>query len=143
MKKIICLSFMILFSSSFTYSQHLSENKVPAIVKDAFSTQFPNSTDIRWGKESSTEYEVEFKIDDVKMSANYSDNGNWVETETTIDPSALPQAVVDAINRDYSNAKIYGAAKIEKSDKTILYEADIRIGKKKRELNYDVNGNQQ
>jgi hypothetical protein len=87
------------------------------------------------------EYEAEFKINDVNTSASYSEDGTWLETESEIEVTSLPQAVIDGVNRDYNNATIYGASRIEKNNNTILYEADIKIKLKKKEVLYDEMGN--
>ncbi|MFI5144407.1 MAG: PepSY-like domain-containing protein [Ignavibacteria bacterium] len=140
MKNFILFTLILVFSVSLAFSQHISEKKVPQAVKDAFYTKFPNTENVRWGLEDA-EYEAEFKLNNVNTSASYSEDGTWLETETEIDATSLPQAVIDAVNRDYNSATIYGASRIEKSDKSILYEADIKVKSKKKEVLYDEKGN--
>jgi hypothetical protein len=103
---------------------------------------FPNAADIKWGKENAKEYEADFKLNEVQMSVNISEDGTWMETETTIDATALPQAVTDGITRDFPKANVLGAAKIDKPDKIVIYEAVIKEkGHKKKEVEYDEKGN--
>lgn len=140
MKKLFLIAIILFISLSSIYSQKV---KVPSAVKDTFNILFPNADNVKWGKESSSEYEAEFKLNDIEMSANFSSDGSWVETETQIDILSLPQPVVDAINRDYSNATISSAFRIDKADKSVWYESDIKVGKKKKEVTYDASGNKQ
>lgn len=140
MKNCILFIIILVSSVSLVFSQHIGEKKVPSAVKDAFYAKFPNTENVKWGLEDG-EYEAEFKLNDVNTSASYSEDGTWLETESEIDVTTLPQAVTDAVNRDYSGAIIYGASRIEKNNKTILYEADIKIKMKKKEVIYDEMGN--
>jgi hypothetical protein len=142
MKRLVLLLIVLFLSVISSYSQKLSEKDVPSAVKESFHTMFPDAEKIRWGKEDDTTYEADFKLNSVKMSANYSEIGLWQETETELDIASLPQTVYDAIARDYENAKILHVFKIERLLKYSLYEAEIKVNKKKREVMYDVLGNQ-
>lgn len=139
MKKLILFIILTTFSISVLYSQKLN---VPDTVKTTFNTMFPNATDIKWGKESAKEYEAEFKLNEVQMSVNISQDGIWIETEMTIVVTALPQAITDGITRDFPKANILGASKIDKPDKIVIYEAVIKeAGHKKKEVEYTEKGN--
>ena len=114
----------------------------PAAVKVAFTQKFPNVAKVRFDKEGNGEYEAEFKMDGVKMSANFTAEGAWRETESEIAATALPAAVTQAISAKYPKASIVGAAKIETSDKGTRYEADLKTGLKKAEVLFDEAGNE-
>lgn len=141
MNRIILLLSIILFLTSISYSQKINENKIPDTVKSSFYSKFPSAENVKWGKETKTVYEAEFKLNDVNMSANFSEEGEWLETETEIQVTSLPQVVTDAVNRDYKDAKITGASKIERPDNKIIYEADIKYNHHKKEVLYDEQGN--
>ncbi|MBS1916336.1 MAG: PepSY-like domain-containing protein [Bacteroidetes bacterium] len=111
-----------------------AQTKAPNAVTTAFSTQFPNSTNVHWGKENAKEYEANFKLNGINMSANYDLNGNLKETETEIAVKDLPEAVIKSIKTKYPNAIISGADRIEKAGGKIIYEADIKLNKKKKEI---------
>jgi hypothetical protein len=142
MKQILILLFITLFFASVLYSQKINENKIPDTVKSSFYSKFPNAENVKWGKESKSVYEAEFKLSDTDMSANFSVEGEWLETETEIQITSLPQAVIDAVNRDYNDAKITGASKIVRPDNKIIYEADIKYNHHKKEVLYDDQGNE-
>jgi len=141
MKRLVLLLIVLFLSVTSSYSQKLSEKDIPSAVKESFYTMFPYAEKIRWGKEDDTTYEADFKMKSVKMSANFSEDGKWLETETPIDITSLPQAVTDAIARDYQSSKILYVNKIERPDRPLLYEAEIKVNTKKREVMYDVLGN--
>jgi Putative beta-lactamase-inhibitor-like, PepSY-like len=113
----------------------------PAAVKAAFKQRFPTVTKVSYDHEKNGEYEAEFKMDGVKMSANFTPEGAWRETEREIAATALPAAVSQSIAAKYPKATIVGAAKIETVDKGTRYEADLKTGLKKSEVLFDESGN--
>jgi hypothetical protein len=108
--------------------------KAPALVSKAFAKQFPDATNVKWGKENAKEYEADFKLRGGKMSANYDLQGNWKETETEITAEDLLEAVANSIKTKYPTAIISGADKVERPGNKMIYEADIKINGKKKEV---------
>ena len=134
MKRIIfIMGFVLLVSSSFAQTP-------PVAVKNTFEQKFPAATNIKWGKESASEWEAEFKMNSAKNSANFLADGNWVETETEIPVAQLPAGVVISIKKQYPAAEIVGAHKIETAQKGTMYEADIKTGGKKKEVVLTADG---
>jgi hypothetical protein len=80
--------------------QPLEAEKVPANVRDAFQSKFPGVEKVEWKLKSDKSYEVEFKLKDVEVAAKFSNKGKWLETETAIEQSALPKAVLDTIAKE-------------------------------------------
>jgi hypothetical protein len=113
---------------------------VPKAVKDAFEKRFPTATGVKWEKENAKEYEAGFKLNAVNMSANFTADGSWLETEMEIAVTDLPVAVSSAINKKYAGCSITGADKIENSKGEVFYEADIKTGKRKKEVLYKPDG---
>lgn len=110
-------------------------------AKNAFTEKFPNAENVKWGKENSREYEAEFTWNGFDMSANFLKDGTWVETETSMGVDNLPQVIKDAAKSDYPTARLVGASKIEKPDKKTVYETELEIKSRKKEVVYDENGN--
>ena len=123
MKKIVmCAAFItaITFAAS---AQKIAAGKVPTSVKTSFTKQFPGVA-TKWEKENG-KYEASFKKDGNTMSALFEKNGTMTESETDIKVSALPAAVLAYVKANYKSETIKGAAKITKSDGTIMYEAEV------------------
>ena len=70
------------------------------------------------------------------MSALFTAAGRLEETETDIEVSALPPAIVSYVKAKYKGAAIKEAAQLNRNHK-ILYEAEI----KGKDLLFDENGN--
>ncbi len=136
MKYLIILVVSILLSAST-----ICATEVPDAVKTAFFQKFPTAKKVKWVKEKNSEYEASFMLNSKEVSALYLPDGKLKEVETEIPVSELPKAVTDAVTKKHPNAKIDEAAKIERSDNSIVYEAELKIGGKKTDLLFDESGN--
>ncbi len=137
MKKHFGMLMLIALISLSARSQAI---KVPAAVKTAFQAKFPGATDVKWGKENAKEYEAEFKLDGNKVSANFAQNGSWVETETSIRVSDLPAAVTSAINTKYPGSVITLAERVDAPGNKLVYEVSIKVNGKKKALELKPDG---
>ena len=134
MKKIfMILTLVLVCSYSFAVTP-------PKIVRDSFAKKFPNATKVIWGKENPKEWEAEFTLEGNKFSANYGNDGSWIETEKVIKYRDLPKPVLLAISTHYPGWKISEADEIETPKNGKTYEVDLKKGKKKKEVNYKANG---
>ncbi len=108
--------------------------KPPAKVIRAFEAKFSNASNVKWGRENSTEWEAGFTLNGVKMSANFKNDGSWVETETEISVADLPAVVASAIKSGHAGWTVTHAYRIESASKGTFYEAEIASGGKKKEI---------
>ena len=108
--------------------------KPPTKVTKAFEAKFANAANVKWGKENATEWEAEFTLNGVKISANFKNDGSWVETETEIAVADLPTAVAAAIKSGHAGWTVSHAFKIESASKGTSYEVEITSGGKKKEV---------
>jgi hypothetical protein len=134
--KTLIMALIVTFISFNAYAQ-----KVPAVISEAFNKKFPDVTKVKWDKENAQEYEASFKLNGIKYSANFSDNGEWLETETGISFDKLPQKVQDSFNTNYKGHTVKAVSSIGTSKGITKYEIEYKKGKKTVELFYDENGN--
>lgn len=106
----------------------------PVAVQKTFDQMFAKSITIKWAKENSKEWEAEFLQEGIKVSANFLNDGTWVETEREIEISQLPSLVSASILKNNPDYKIANAYKIESNSKPLKYEADIKCGNRKKEV---------
>jgi len=128
MKKIMLLSLFALVSCATAFAAN-----PPQAVLAAFQQKFPNAQDVDWSKEKNGDWEAEFELSGShEMSANFSADGRWIETETEIAFSELPAPVIAALR----GKKVKEAARIEKADGSTVYEAEV----KRKDLMFDASG---
>ncbi|WP_246067774.1 PepSY-like domain-containing protein [Changchengzhania lutea] len=111
----------------------------PQKVKDAFTTRFPNATDVEWEKESDTEWEAEFKLDGKEHTSNFMQNGTWVETEYEVAESEVPQVVMDPLNANFEGYNIEDMELSETATGTV-YEFEIEKGEDEMEVVINSSG---
>ena len=134
MKKILMiLSIALICSCTFAKTP-------PKAVSDAFMKKFPTATKVSWGIEGPKEWEAEFTLDGDKVSANFSQDGTWLETEQEIKASSLPAAVLSNVKMKYATWKIAEADKTETAKHGTIYEVDLKKGMKRKSLAFKADG---
>lgn len=131
--------FVILVLVSTTMTS-FAQSKTPESVTTSFKQKFPKATHVKWDKENPHEYEASFKLDDTKYSANFSDTGEWLETENTISFHELPEKVQKAFSESHKGLKVKAAARIENSKGKTIYEIEFKKGLKTVEIFFDEAG---
>jgi hypothetical protein len=135
MKRIALLFIAIALFCSYSFAL-----TPPKAVKDAFEKKYPTATKITWGKEGAKEWEAEFTFEGSKISANFNEDGSWVETEKEIKAADLPTAVATAIKSSYPGWSIVEADKTETAKHGTIYEADLKKGSAKKAVAYKEDG---
>lgn len=127
------ISFLLLSTLTFA-------SNIPITVQKAFELTFPNATAVKWDKENAQEYEIFFKWKGEKHSANFSDSGEWLETESSSTFNQLPDKAQTAFNASHKGAIVKAVATIETSKDVTKYEIEFKYGGKTVELFYTADG---
>ncbi|TFH49971.1 MAG: hypothetical protein E4G92_00935 [Bacteroidia bacterium] len=112
---------------------------VPAGVATAFSQKFPKASKVEWGRENDKEWEAEFKIDGKEYSANFDNEGTWMETEYEISAREVPAAVKSTLDKEFTGFKIEVSEISETSDGKV-YEFVLEKGETSIEAAIDPDG---
>ena len=123
----------------FSFAQK-PKDETPAAAKAAFATKYPTAQKVKWSVEKPGEFEVEFTMNKVELSALYDATGKQLETETEMKESALPQAVKAAIAKDFAGYKIDEIEKSTDANGAASYEMEAVKGKVKLEISFDADG---
>src|SRR6478735_2122107 len=121
MKQIVVL-LLAVFMFGCADAQKLKDNDIPPPVKQTFTQKFPNVKNVTWDKEDDASIEAEFKIGKTKYSATFDQAGKWLETESEIKKSELPETVLSAIAKEFSGFKIEEAERLETPESGKVYE---------------------
>ena len=108
-KLLIAFCFLI---PCISMAKITKEIKVPNEVQDAFQSQYKEVKNVKWEIEKDGNYEAEFLVNKIEMSATYTAAGKLVETEVEIAKNYLPEAVSDYVAKYYASYKISEASKI-------------------------------
>jgi hypothetical protein len=133
------LKISVLLGIAAASSVYISLQDVPEKVKLAFTNQFPNATSAQWEKESEAGWEVDFKLKEVSYSANYLNDGSWLETEYEIGEEELPETVITTLSREFPGYEIDEVEKVESSN-GFAFEIELEKGNDEVELLIDSLG---
>jgi hypothetical protein len=92
---------------AFATARTAAADKIPAIVMTVLTAKFPQAKIDKWSKEKENGkevYDIEFKQGDRKFEADIFADGTIHNWEQQVEPGDLPQAVVQAVNRQFPNA---------------------------------------
>lgn len=117
-----------------------AEKGVPEKVKASFDQRFATASHVKWSKENDTEWEAEFKMDKRDYSANFSNDGKWMETEYKISADELPAAVKATIQKEFDGYKIEASELSETADGK-MFEIELEKGEIEVEAIIDTKGN--
>jgi hypothetical protein len=137
MKTRILVIVAVLFISLNAFAQNPKD--LPAKVKTSFENKFPGAQKSKWGKENAKEWEVEFTMNNKDYSANFSTEGNWLETEYKIGEAEVPAVVTNTLAKEFPGYKIV-TSEISETSKGKMYEFEISTGKAKKEVAVNADG---
>ncbi len=133
MKKVLIGICLVFASATAIACTTETEDKVPQVVKDAFAKKFPTAKKVDWEKENKNEWEAEFKLNKVKYSANFLEDGTWKETEYEIDKKEVPKNVILSLESSFPGYEIE-EAEISETAEGMVYEFEIEKGKSEIEV---------
>lgn len=125
---IISMSLLIALSIS-----SCKRERVPEKVATTFNHQYSNASNVDWDVEENGEWEAEFEVDKKEMSAIFGQNGQWLETETEIEVSQLPEAVTLSLKNNFKDYTIKEVEYLE-SPKDKGYELSLNVDKQDIEV---------
>jgi hypothetical protein len=95
------------------------------------------STEIEKGKRL---YEVELTISGHSKDISMDKNGNIVEVEEEVSMDSLPSSVQDALKKRAGAGTIGKIESLTKNGKLVAYEAHVKTGAKRSEIQVGPNG---
>lgn len=136
MKKIKVLMLFILAFSC----QNIVKGQAPKAVQQAFEIKYPGENDPDWEIDSNGNYEAHFKKNDEKYRADFSPNGKWIETESSIKKNELPKAIRDIIKNNYGDEDISEIEFVQSATKGEFYDVEFKEKGKNKDVEFRANG---
>jgi hypothetical protein len=136
-----CLLFASLSICAADSSAVITKEEVPEPVIAVFEKAYPGAANTKYTRKDysgNAHYEIQFKDGEASREITYkADGGIYKSIEVYKDLSTLPEAVRDAINRDYPEAKFTRILKVDRNG-TVEYMVSTRETKG---ITYDTSGN--
>lgn len=129
MKKYIFFS-LLLFAAFIP----AAAQKVPDAVVQAFKFHFTNVSNVSWHKMASGNWYADFSTDSLQSKAEYSSDGQWIATRTSLSAGNLPDTLTKAITTQYPTATIKQITHIQRSDIQPYYQIALETGSGEKEI---------
>jgi uncharacterized membrane protein YkoI len=124
--------------------KEVAKRQVLPNVLTAFQKSYPNATNVKYEDteaDGKRFYEIEFKDKGNEFEALYQPDGTLLEIKEEIAMTALPQPVIQSVNKAHPNGIIQEVERIMKPGGYIVgYEVEIRDGGKELELTLGSDG---
>lgn len=114
--------------------------QVPDEVQEAFEKKYPGENDPDWRIDRNSNFEAHFKKKGKHYRADFSPNGEWIETERSIKKKELPSLVRDRLKSEYNDFKIVELEETRHHSKGLFYDVELKKDGKKRDVEFTVNG---
>ena len=131
---------IILFSFFSCEPIPVKEIEVPDIVKKSFVRKYPNEKKEKWNIDRNDNYEAKFKEGGETFKADFTPDGTWIETETSLKKKDLPKAVKEAIKDKYDGVKIVEIERTDHYQKGIFYDVEFKKNGKKFDIEFNAEG---
>ena len=118
----------------------MKDKKVPDVVKEAFSKKYPDEKKESWSVDKNGSYEAKFKEGGEKFRADFTPDGTWIETETSLKEKDLPKAVKKAIKAQYDDIKIIEIERTDHYKKGLFYDVEFKKDGDKFDIEFAADG---
>ena len=82
-------------------------------MKQTLAAKFPAAKTPEWKRKTDGIHEAEFALDGTSMAIKIDPAGHWLETESAVPASSIPQAVHDTLSRQFPGYKITETQTVE------------------------------
>lgn len=149
MNLIVRLSFAVLVIGLSTVSlaqaqeKKLKREQLPPAVEKTVAAESQGATingfatEVEKGKRL---YEVELTVNGHSKDISMTRNGNVIEVEEQVTMDSLPATVQDALRKAAGAGTIGRIESLTKSGKLVAYEAHVKTGAKRSEIQVGPNG---
>jgi Putative beta-lactamase-inhibitor-like, PepSY-like len=126
MNKLILVLIGIASLISTVSAQVVTVDKVPASVKQALQSRFPDLGKVEWKISRDKDFEAEFSLKSIEITVKFDPAGKWLETETQIPLVEVPKAVIDVLANKFKGHKIVETQSLRLfNDSKMIYEIHL------------------
>ena len=145
MRTALVSAFIVVVVTATAYAQErkLTRAQLPPAVEKTVAAESQGatikgfSTEVEKGKRL---YEAELEINGRSTDISMDRNGNIVEVEEEVTMDSLPATVQDALKQRAGAGTIGKIESLSKNGKLVAYEAHVKTGAKRSEIQVGPNG---
>lgn len=138
MKNIVRLILTFCILISFSCNQ-IANSQALETVKKTLQAKYSGENDPDWEINSNGNFESHFKTDGIKYRADFKPNGDWIESENSIEKKDLPKAIRDKIEADF-DGEISEIEKVEHYLKGVFYDVEFKHKGKSKDIEFKADG---
>lgn len=138
-----CLVALIAALSANAEEKRIAKSDLPEAVQKTVEEQSRNATVRGFTKEiedGKTYYEVELRVDGHSKDVLMDPAGEVVEVEEEVALPSLSRAVTEGLQKKAGSGKIVKVESLTKHGTLVAYEAQVRSGNKKSEVQVGPSG---
>jgi uncharacterized membrane protein YkoI len=140
---VVLVAVVELTALSVGQEKKIQRSDLPAAVQKAVEAQSKDATVKGFSQEREkgrTFYEAEMTVNGHSKDVLMDPTGAVVEVEEEVALDSLPAAVKDGLQAKAGKGKLVKVESLTKHDKLVAYEAQVRTGAKKSEVQVDPDG---
>ncbi len=119
------LVLLLSFISISAHTQEISKVDVPTEVTEYFKKKFMRAEGVVWDTINKKNYVAAFFMDDKNIKAEFSPNGEWIESKEIMNPKSIYRPVESFIDLEYPGCKFIYGEKITRKDRNNSYYVQI------------------
>ncbi len=114
-------------------------NQLPPTINSTFSSKYQGVKNVDWSMENET-YKAKFNKDGKDMYAEFTPEGEWLETATMVEKDKLPAAIPTYLQQNYADYTV-GKSKLIETEEENTYEVKVVKDSEETSLFFDEEGN--
>jgi uncharacterized lipoprotein NlpE involved in copper resistance len=109
-------------------------------VEQLFQQKYPEAENVSWQTDNNGYREAEFELAGEKYRADFTTDGQWVETERSLDYEDLPSSVQQAIENEFHKEDIAEIEQVDNKDKGKFYDVEFKQKGKNEDVEFREDG---
>ena len=139
MKKLLFTLFLVAFKLFTVLAIDTDVKEIPATVLNAFKIKYGEVKNVKWEMENA-DFEAEFKLNSKKMSAIFTELGEFVHQEVKIKNNELAIEADKTLQNLYPGYRIDEIELVTTASGSEYYELQIEVGEKSYEIEVTKEG---
>lgn len=121
-------------------NQEIASSKVPSVVLNAVSEQYPAKDNVEW-KKLGTLYEADIDLNDsMDVTVQVNEAGQVMMQKQDITTAELPAVILSAVQAQYADYTVDEVEKVTKGS-TVYYQMELEAsGKKDKKIVFSADG---